>query len=288
MKLIDGKKIAQQVCEEIASTVAKLKGPPPGVAFIQVGKNPASTTYVNQKHKVAHQLNIHSQIYQLPEEVKKVELLTLIDRLNTDPNTHGILIQAPLPSHLEERVIFNHINPNKDVDGFHTINIGKLCQEDPSGFIPCTPAGIIELMKRIPIATKGKHVVIVGRSLIVGKPVALLLLQRALGNATVTICHSFTENLPSITSQADVLIAATGSPHLITANMVKRESIVIDVGITRVKDPKRKNGYRLVGDVDFETVAPFVSQITPVPGGVGPMTVAMLMRNTLKAYQNQV
>jgi methylenetetrahydrofolate dehydrogenase (NADP+)/methenyltetrahydrofolate cyclohydrolase len=213
-------------------------------------------------------------------------LETLVDNLNTDAGVDGILVQSPLPAHLDERAVFRRIAPEKDVDGFNPVNLGKLAQEDEGGFTACTPAGIMELLARSSVNLEGKHVVVLGRSLIVGKPAALLALQRRAGaNATVTICHSKTVNLASITRQADVLIAAIGRPEFVTADMVKPGVVVIDVGVNRVPDASRKTGYRLVGDVHYASVAPLASKITPVPGGVGPMTVAMLMRNTVKAFR---
>jgi len=209
--------------------------------------------------------------------------------LNADPDIHGILVQAPLPAHINEIETFNRVHPDKDVDGFNTLNVGKLCQEDLSGFIACTPAGIVELIKRNSIPTQGKHVVVLGRSQIVGKPAALLMLRNALpGNATVTICHSKTKDLKTITQQADILIAAIGRPHFVTADMVKADATIIDVGINRLEDPSQKKGYRIVGDVDFEGVRQKADWITPVPGGVGPMTVAMLMDNTLCAFKRSL
>ena len=284
MELIDGNAIAKQIIDELVAEVSQIAPPAPCVTFIRVGENPASATYVNKKQKVAAQIGIESRLLLLPESIEQGELLEHIDALNADPEVHGILIQAPLPEHLSDLTVFNRVHPDKDVDGFSSANLGRLCQDDPDGFVACTPAGIVELLKRSGVATEGRHVVVVGRSLIVGKPCALLFLRKSgLGNATVTICHSRTSDLAAITRQADILIAAAGKPRFITAEMVKTGSVVIDVGINRVPDDTRKSGYRLVGDVDFEAVAPIVDKITPVPGGVGPMTVAMLMRNTVKA-----
>jgi methylenetetrahydrofolate dehydrogenase (NADP+)/methenyltetrahydrofolate cyclohydrolase len=222
--------------------------------------------------------------FHTSEKRNKAEILGLIDQLNADPSVDGILVQSPLPSHLDELAVFRRVSPEKDVDGFHTLNLGKVAQEDPTGFVACTPAGIMELLRRSAVDLKGKHVVVLGRSLIVGKPVALLALQKRAGaNGTVTVCHSATRDLPAITRLADVLIAAIGRPEFVTADMVKPGAVVIDVGINRVPDTTRKTGYRLTGDVAFASVAPLCSRITPVPGGVGPMTVAMLMSNTIKA-----
>jgi methylenetetrahydrofolate dehydrogenase (NADP+)/methenyltetrahydrofolate cyclohydrolase len=285
MELIDGNAIAQDILDQVAAEVAQLQGPPPTVAFVRVGEDPASVSYVSKKQKVAAQVGIQSRLQVFPATVEEAELLSHLDVLNLDPLVHGILVQSPLPLHLDETAVFNHLHPDKDVDGFHTLNVGKLVQEDASGFVACTPAGIVELIRRAGVETDGRHVVVVGRSLIVGKPAGLLLLQKGMpGNATVTFCHSRTRDLGAITRQADILIAAIGRPRLITADMVKDGATVIDVGINRVPDPAKKSGYRLVGDVDFDAVAARAGRITPVPGGVGPMTVAMLMRNTLKAW----
>jgi len=286
MELIDGNAIAESILAQIAAEVAQIPGRRPTVAFLRVGEDPASVSYVTKKQKTAALVGMQSRLELFPESTTQAELLAKISQLNLDPLVDGILIQSPLPKSMDETAVFNHVNPNKDVDGFHTLNVGKLVQEDASGFVACTPAGIIELIRRSGVETDGRHVVVVGRSLIVGKPVGLLLLQKGLpGNATVTFCHSRTRDLPSVTRTADILIAAIGRPHFITADMVKEGATVIDVGINRVADATKKSGYRIVGDVDFEAVAPRCSRITPVPGGVGPMTVAMLMSNTLKAWR---
>jgi methylenetetrahydrofolate dehydrogenase (NADP+)/methenyltetrahydrofolate cyclohydrolase len=285
MELIDGNAIAESILAQIGAEVAKIPGRRPTVAFLRVGEDPASVSYVTKKQKTAALVGMQSRLELFPDTTTQAELLAKISQLNLDPLVDGILIQSPLPKSMDETAVFNHVNPNKDVDGFHTLNVGKLVQEDPSGFVACTPAGIIELIRRSGVETDGRHVVVVGRSLIVGKPVGLLLLQKGLpGNATVTFCHSRTHNLPAITRQADILIAAIGRPRFITADLVKEGATVIDVGINRVPDASKKSGYRIVGDVDFDAVAPKVARITPVPGGVGPMTVAMLMSNTLKAW----
>ena len=276
MKLIDGNAIAKSIIEELAIEVGQLSGKKPVVAFIRVGDDPASISYVRKKEKTAERIGIESRLYLLAEDVGREELFAQIDTL----------IQAPLPKHIDETETFNRVLPGKDVDGFNTLNIGKLCQDDKNGFVACTPAGIVELIKRSGIETEGKHVVVLGRSQIVGKPAALLMMRKALpGNATVTVCHSRTTNLPSITRQADVLIAAIGRANFVKGDMVKEGVAIIDVGINRVEDATKKRGYRLVGDVEFEAVAPKSSHITPVPGGVGPMTVAMLMHNTLRAFK---
>jgi methylenetetrahydrofolate dehydrogenase (NADP+) / methenyltetrahydrofolate cyclohydrolase len=288
MKLINGNAIAESIIEELTIEVSALQGSKkPVVAFIRVGDDPASISYVNKKQKTAARIGIESRLILLAEDITQKALFDQIDALNADADVSGILIQAPLPKHINETATFNRVLPGKDVDGFNTLNIGKLCQEDSSGFVACTPAGIVQLIKRSGIETEGKHVVVLGRSQIVGKPAALLMMQKACpGNATVTVCHSRTADLPSITRQADVLIAAIGRPNFVTADMVKDGVAVIDVGINRIEDASRKSGYRLVGDVEFDTVSPKSSHITPVPGGVGPMTVAMLMHNTLHAFKN--
>ena len=286
MQLIDGNSIAESIIEELTAEVSALKGQKPVIAVIRVGEDPASVSYVRKKEKTAAKIGIGSRMHVLPESISQQELFAQIDALNADADVNGILIQAPLPKHINETATFNRVLSGKDVDGFNTVNIGKLCQEDSSGFVACTPAGIVQLIKRSGIETEGKHVVVLGRSQIVGKPAALLMMQKACpGNATVTVCHSRTADLPSITRQADVLIAAIGRANFVTSDMVKDGVAVIDVGINRVEDRSKKRGYRLVGDVDFEAVSAKAAHITPVPGGVGPMTVAMLMHNTLRAFK---
>jgi methylenetetrahydrofolate dehydrogenase (NADP+)/methenyltetrahydrofolate cyclohydrolase len=253
-----------------------------------VGEDPASVSYVKKKEKSAAEIGLESRIILPPVSISQAELFALIDGLNNDPGVDGILVQSPLPKHIDEVAVFRRVSPAKDVDGFNTVNLGKVAQEDETGFVACTPAGIMEMLARSGVDLKGKHVVVLGRSLIVGKPVALLALQKKAGaNGTVTICHSATSNLPGITRQADVLIAAIGRAEFVTADMVKPGAVIIDVGINRVPDATKKTGYRLTGDVHFPTVSPLASKITPVPGGVGPMTVAMLMKNTVKAYRLQ-
>ena len=285
MKLIDGNTIAKSIIEDLTTKVSKIKKGKPCVAFIRVGDDPASISYVRKKQKTAEAIGIDTELTILPKDISQDALFSKIDILNNDDRINGILIQAPLPQHINETATFNQVFPDKDVDGFHTLNIGKLCQEDPSGFVACTPAGIVELIKHSEIVTEGKHVVVLGRSQIVGKPSALLMLRKELpGNATVTVCHSQTKNLHKITQQADILIAAIGKPHFVTKTMIKKGVSIIDVGINRIPDDSKKSGFRLVGDVDFEEVSPFCNHITPVPGGVGPMTVAMLMQNTLTAF----
>ena len=241
---------------------------------------------MKKKEKTAAEIGLTSRVILPPLSISQADLFALIDQLNADPTVDGILVQSPLPKHIDELAVFRRVSPAKDVDGFNTLNLGKIAQEDETGFVSCTPAGIMELLARSGVDLKGKHVVVLGRSLIVGKPVALLALQKKAGaNATVTVCHSGTTNLPALTRQADVLIAAIGRAEFVTADMVKPGAVVIDVGINRVPDPARKTGYRLTGDVHFPSVSLLASKITPVPGGVGPMTVAMLMKNTVKAFR---
>jgi len=288
MQLIDGNAIAESVLAQVAAEVATIRGRKPAVAFVRVGEDPASISYVAKKQKTAAQVGMDSRLELFPESTTQAELLAKIAQLNADPNVDGILVQSPLPKHMDETKVFNNVHPDKDVDGFNTVNVGRLVQEDPGGFVACTPAGIVELIRRSGTETDGRHVVVVGRSLIVGKPVGLLLLQKGLpGNATVTFCHSRTRNLAAVAREADILIAAIGRPRFITADMVKEGATVIDVGINRIPDATKKSGYRIVGDVDFDAVAPRTARITPVPGGVGPMTVAMLMNNTLKAWKKK-
>ncbi len=282
--IIDGNKLAETILEELAAQ-RKTFVREPQLAFIQVGEDPASISYIKKKQKVASRVGIHSEVCKLPEAVTQETLIALIQTLNASLQVHGILVQAPLPSHIDSQKVFNSIDPDKDVDGFHRLNLGKLCQEDPSGFVPCTPLGITKLIEHAAIPTMGKQVVILGRSLIVGKPAALLFLQKqSFANATVTVCHSHSQDIGAIIQRADILIAAIGKPHFVTAHMIKPGATVIDVGINRIQDASKPSGYRLVGDVDFEAVEPKAGAITPVPGGVGPLTVAMLMHNTLKAY----
>ena len=288
MELIDGNKIAADIVAELKAAVAALPGRKPCIALVRVGEDPASVSYVKKKERTAAEIGITSRVILPPETISQTELFALIDQLNADSSIDGILVQSPLPAHLDETAVFRRIAPSKDVDGLGTINLGKIAQDDDSGFVCCTPAGIMELLARSGVRLAGRHVVVIGRSLLVGKPVALLAMQKkAWANATVTVCHSQTTGLPALARQADVLIAAIGRAEFVTADMVKPGAVVIDVGINRVADVSRKNGYRLVGDVHFASVAPLAGKITPVPGGVGPMTVAMLMKNTLKAYRQQ-
>lgn len=284
MELIDGNQIAATLIAELKSEVAALPGRKPCIALVRVGDDPASVSYVKKKEKTSAEIGIESRLIFPPVTITQDELFALIDQLNADPTVDGILVQSPLPKGINEVAVFRRIAAHKDVDGFHTMNLGKLAQEDDTGFVACTPAGIMELLRRANVSLSGKHVVVLGRSLIVGKPAALLAMQRkAWANATVTVCHSQTADLPALTRQADVLIAAIGKAEFVTADMVKPGAIVIDVGVNRVPDATKKTGYRLTGDVHFPTVSPLCAKITPVPGGVGPMTVAMLMANTVKA-----
>ncbi len=288
MELIDGNVIAAKIIAELKAEVASFPGRKPCIALVRVGEDPASVSYVKKKEKTAVEIGITSRVILPPITITQADLFKLLDELNADPTVDGILVQSPLPKHMDEVAVFRRVSAAKDVDGFNTLNLGKIAQEDPTGFVSCTPAGIMELLARSGVDLKGKHVVVLGRSLIVGKPVALLALQKKAGaNGTVTVCHSQTSNLPAITRQADVLIAAIGRAEFVTAAMVKPGAVVIDVGINRVADATKKTGYRLTGDVHFPTVSPLASKITPVPGGVGPMTVAMLMKNTVKAFRLQ-
>ena len=289
MEIIDGNQIAAAIVNELKAEVATLSGRQPCIALVRVGEDPASISYVKKKQVMAAEIGIESRLILPPVTIPQAELFALIDQLNADAGVDGILVQSPLPKGINEVAVFRRIAAHKDVDGFHTMNLGKLAQEDDTGFVACTPAGIMELLRRSGVSLSGKHVVVLGRSLIVGKPAALLAVQRrAWANATVTICHSQTTNLPAITRQADVLIAAIGKAEFVTADMVKPGAVVIDVGVSRVPDATKKTGYRLTGDVHFPTVSPLCAKITPVPGGVGPMTVAMLMKNTVKARRQNL
>ncbi len=281
--IIDGFEIARQTREQVAAETAALKekGVTPCLAVILVGENPASVSYVTGKQKALADVGMADKSIHLPEDTSEADLLTLIADLNADPSVHGILVQLPLPKHIDEQKVILAIDPKKDVDGFHPISVGNLVIGNRS-FLPCTPNGIIKLLKTMQIPTDGAHAVVVGRSNIVGKPVALLMARRDV-NATVTICHTGTKDLASITRQADILIAAVGKAGAITADMIKPGATVIDVGVNRIPDSSKKSGFRLVGDVDFEAAKEVASFITPVPRGVGPMTIAMLMVNTLEA-----
>ncbi len=289
MELIDGNKIAADIIAELKAEVAAIAGRKPCLTLVRVGEDPASVSYVTKKQKTSAEIGIESRLIFPPVTISQPELFAIVDQLNTDPTVDGILVQSPLPKHINEVEVFRRIAAEKDVDGFHTLNLGKLAQEDETGFVACTPAGIMELLHRSGVKLAGRHVVVLGRSLIVGKPAALLAMQRkSWANATVTVCHSQTANLPALTRQADVLIAAIGKAEFVTADMVKPGAVVIDVGVNRVPDASRKSGYRLTGDVHFSSVSPLCSKITPVPGGVGPMTVAMLMKNTVRAHRQNL
>lgn len=283
--IIDGKQIANQVREELKTEVEELKstGVTPGLAVVLVGEDPASQVYVRRKEKMAVELGFHSLTLRYPATMTQEEILTLIRKLNHDSKIHGILVQLPLPDHIDANLVIETIDPKKDVDGFHPKNVGALMLGNPA-FVPCTPAGIMLLLEKSTIDPAGKHVVILGRSNIVGKPMMNLLMQKQKGaNATVTICHTGTKDFTVFTRQADILIAAMGKAAVVTGDMLKPGVVVIDVGVNRVEDASRKSGYRLVGDVDFASAAEVASMITPVPGGVGPMTIIMLMRNTVLA-----
>ena len=285
-KIIDGTAMAKEIRAEVAEGVVEMKakhGVVPGLAAVLVGDDPASMIYVRNKEKAAAEAGIMAEVFRPSADTTQDELLSLVEKLNGDDRFHGILVQLPLPDHIDENVVIEAINPDKDVDGLHPMNMGRLMAGRPR-FVSATPAGIQQMLLRSGYDPEGKHVVVCGRSNIVGKPVANLLMQRLAGsNATVTVCHTRTKNLADVTRQADILIAAMGQPLLITADMVKEGAVVIDVGMNRIDAPERKRGYRLVGDVDFGPVSEKVEAITPVPGGVGPMTIAMLLFNTLKA-----
>lgn len=281
--LIDGKRIAEDIRSELAEKVALLKerGVIPGLAVILVGDNPASVSYVTGKEKACAEIGIQSFETRFPEDVSEQELLEKIAECNRNPSVHGILVQLPLPRHIDERRVIGAIGPDKDVDGFTPINLGRMLLEEPC-YIPCTPLGIIELLKRSGVPTKGARAVVVGRSNIVGKPLANLLIRKSV-NATVTICHTGTKDLASHVRAADIVIACAGAPGLVSVDMIKPGACVIDVGVNRVPDPTKKKGYRLCGDVDFEGASKVAGWITPVPGGVGPMTITMLLSNTIEA-----
>lgn len=287
MTILNGKEIAADALAGCREQVQDLeaRGVTPGLAVVIVGKDPASHVYVGSKVKTCADLGIYSRRIELPEETSQKEVLEVVTGLNADPSIHGILVQSPPPPHINEEEIIRLIDPDKDVDGFHPVNVGKLVMEDDSGFVPCTPQGCIHLLERAGIETSGANAVVIGRSMIVGKPMALLLMGRGI-NATVTVAHSRTKELAQVCREADILIPAIGRPEFVTADFVKEGAVVIDVGINRVEDSSRKRGYRLVGDVAYEEVAPKCRAITPVPGGVGPMTIAMLMSNTIKAARS--
>ncbi len=282
--LIDGKKVASQVREGLLAEIEGLKaqGHTPGLAVVLVGNDPASQVYVGSKVKACAELGLYSQKWELPADTTQEELVKLIHQLNADDRIHGILVQSPPPPHIDEEAVILNIDPRKDVDGFHPANVAKLVLEDEEGFVPCTPLGCMELLKAYGIETAGKHAVVIGRSMIVGKPMANLLVAKK-ANATVTIAHSRTKDLPGLCRAADIIVAAVGRAEMVKADYVKEGAVVLDVGINRIADETRPRGYRIVGDVDFEDVKDKCSYITPVPGGVGPMTIAMLMANTVKA-----
>ena len=288
--LIDGRAIASQLQGELAARVAWLKasGVQPGLAFVRVGEDPASKVYVGRKEKTCRELGIVSETHVLPGTAAEAELLALLGRLYLDSRLHGILVQTPLPPRIRSSVVSSAVGPDKDVDGFHPVNVGKLMLGDPTGFLPCTPAGIRELLVRSDVTTSGAEVVVLGRGNLVGKPMAAMLCQKEKhANATVTICHASTRDIKAHCRRADILIAAMGVPEFVKADMVKPGAVVIDVGVNRVSDPAAKGGSRLVGDVDFAGVQPVAGKITPNPGGVGPMTIAMLMNNTVRAAEQR-
>lgn len=284
--IIDGKEVAAQVRAEVAEKVSalKAKGITPCLAVILVGENPASVSYVTGKQKALAEAGMADRSVHLPETTTEEELLHLIEELNEDSSVHGILVQLPLPKHIDEEKVLLAIDPSKDVDGFHPVNVGNLVI-GKKAYLPCTPHGIIVLLEKAGIQTSGKHAVVIGRSNIVGKPVSLLLARKET-NCTVTLCHTGTKNIEEITRQADILVAAAGRPHTVTKDMVKPGAVVIDIGVNRIPDSTKKSGFRLIGDCDFEDLKDVAGFITPVPGGVGPMTIAMLMFNTLEAAEN--
>ncbi|MDH3321445.1 MAG: bifunctional methylenetetrahydrofolate dehydrogenase/methenyltetrahydrofolate cyclohydrolase FolD [Flavobacteriaceae bacterium] len=290
MIVLDGKKTSNDIKDEITIAVAKRKEKGlkrPHLAAILVGTDGASMTYVNSKVKACEKVGFNSTLIDLPEDTTEEQLLNEISDLNNDKDIDGFIVQLPLPKHIDEQKVLMAVNPDKDVDGFHPVNVGKMALDLPT-FLPATPYGIIELLERYKVETSGKNVVVIGRSHIVGRPMSILLSQkRDVGNATVTLVHSRTKNLEEITKQADIIVAALGKAEFLTGDMVKEGVTVIDVGITRVDDPSKKRGYRLAGDVDFESVSKKAAFITPVPGGVGPMTIAMLLKNTLLACENR-
>ena len=290
-KLIDGRVIAEKVYIHLRREVAelKVKGITPGLAVVLVGEDPASRAYVRSKDKMCRELGLHSVKLELPASTTQTELLRRVEELNATSSIHGILVQSPLPKHIDEAVIVRALDPRKDVDGFHPENVAKLVLDDPSGFVPCTPLGVQRLLIESKININGAHVVVLGRSMIVGKPLAVLLMQKNEdANATVTVVHSRSRNLAEITRSADIIVAAIGRAEFVKADHVRDGATVVDVGINRVQDTASERGYRLVGDVAFEEVSERASAITPVPGGVGPMTIAMLMSNTVKAARQSL
>ena len=288
MVRIDGAAVAAKVLVETKQRVDALRqrGIQPGLAVVLVGDDPASRAYVRSKDRKAAELGLHSVKEELPADTTQEQLLALVEKLNADPAVHGILVQSPPPLQIDEAAIVRAIDPRKDVDGFHPVNVAKLALEDPTGFVPCTPLGCIRLLQEAGIETAGKNAVVVGRSMIVGKPMALLLMKRGPGgDATVTVAHSRTKNLAAVTRAADIVVAAIGRPHFLGSDHIREGAVVIDVGINRIDDPSNPKGYRLVGDVDYDAVAERCAAITPVPGGVGPMTIAMLMSNCVTAAE---
>jgi methylenetetrahydrofolate dehydrogenase (NADP+)/methenyltetrahydrofolate cyclohydrolase len=289
--LIDGRAIAEKVYVDLRREIAELKakGVTPGLAVVLVGNDPASRAYVRSKDKMCRELGLHSLKLELPESTTQTELLNRVEQLNADSSIHGILVQSPPPAHIDEAVIVRALDPRKDVDGFHPENVAKLVLDDPTGFVPCTPLGVQRLLIESKININGAHVVVLGRSMIVGKPLALLLMQKnASANATVTVVHSRSRDLAEITRSADILVAAIGRAGFVKADYLQADAVVIDVGINRVEDAASERGYRLVGDVAFDEVSKKARAITPVPGGVGPMTIAMLMSNTVKAARQSL
>ena len=290
-KLIDGRAIAEKVYVDLRGDIAELeaRGVTPGLAVVLVGDNPASRAYVRSKDKMCRELGLHSVKLELPASITQTELLRRVEELNRDSSIHGILVQSPPPEHIDETAIVRALDPRKDVDGFHPDNVAKLVLDDPSGFVPCTPLGVQRLLLETKVEINGAHVVVLGRSMIVGKPPALLLMQKnKTGNATVTVVHSRSSDLAEITRAADILVAAIGRAEFVKADHVREGAVVIDVGINRLEEATSERGYRLVGDVAFDEVSRRASAITPVPGGVGPMTIAMLMANTVKAARQSL
>jgi len=285
-KILDGKQLAATLRTDIAKQVAELKAKhqiTPGLGVILIGADPASTSYVTAKEKACEEAGMYSEDVRVPAETTQTEALALVQKMNADPRIHGILVQLPLPKHIDEAAVINAIAPEKDVDGFTPINVGRMMIGETC-FLPCTPNGVIQMLLSAGVETSGKHAVVIGRSNIVGKPVAHLLMRKAKGgNATVTVCHTGTKDLATFTKQADILVVAAGRPNTVTGEMIKPGAVVIDVGVNRVPDATKKNGFRLVGDVDFDSATQVASLITPVPGGVGPMTITMLLYNTLES-----
>ncbi len=288
-KLLDGVKVAARVQSEVAIRVAALeaRGITPGLSVVLVGDDPASAVYVGSKERTSNELGMHGETIRRPADISQQELIDIIDRLNDDPKVHGILVQMPLPKHMDPETVLRRIRPDKDVDGFHPVNVGKLLIGEKDGFAPCTPAGVLYMLQAYGVPTAGADCVIVGRSNIVGKPMAALMVQPGI-DSTVTVCHSRSRDLAAHARRADILIAAVGRARMITADMVKPGAVVVDVGMNRIPDATKKSGTRLVGDVDFEAVKEIASRITPVPGGVGKMTIAMLMANTVRAAEQSI